>query len=404
MSFDPQPFRQQYRAAIRPGYNPWLHAGFVLAYGGAWIVFFLSRLEQPSLLEWLTVPAALVFFNWGEYRIHKSLGHHKHPLGRMFYKRHTGDHHSFFVAGQMRYEQARDWRVILFPAWLVVVFSLGALLAWSLLGLLNDNLAALFAATLLLGYLSYEIFHACEHLPPEHPLSRLPWIRHMRRLHELHHRRELMQTHNFNLVFPLMDWCYGTLHWEAETAEEHAMTRMQHRIEIARGPGDPRLRRQPGALAGMASLVVAGRRRRWPAAGRRALRGGHPRRRPRRALVLDGGRVPAGTPVARQRPWRPGAAPAPELRMPAERGRHPLRAHPGIPLRRLVDAPGQPVPAAPSHRTRVGGVHAPPASGRRGADSGGGKRMIGVRGGGSQKDTDEQVCRNDHLRQRGRRP
>ncbi len=82
MSFDPQPFRQQYRAAIRPGYNPWLHAGFVLAYGGAWIVFFLSRLEQPSLLEWLTVPAALVFFNWGEYRIHKSLGHHKHPLGR----------------------------------------------------------------------------------------------------------------------------------------------------------------------------------------------------------------------------------------------------------------------------------------------------------------------------------
>lgn len=58
----------------------------------------------------------------------------------------------------------------------------------------------------------------------------------MRRLHELHHRRELMQTHNFNLVFPLMDWCYGTLHWEAETAEERAMTRMQHRIEIARGP------------------------------------------------------------------------------------------------------------------------------------------------------------------------
>ncbi|EOQ79621.1 hypothetical protein K652_15842 [Pseudomonas aeruginosa VRFPA02] len=339
MSFDPQlspavprghPARLQPLAARR----------FVLAYGGAWIVFFLSRLEQPSLLEWLTVPAALVFFNWGEYRIHKSLGHHKHPLGRMFYKRHTGDHHSFFVAGQMRYEQARDWRVILFPAWLVVVFSLGALLAWSLLGLLNDNLAALFAATLLLGYLSYEIFHACEHLPPEHPLSRLPWIRHMRRLHELHHRRELMQTHNFNLVFPLMDWCYGTLHWEAETAEEHAMTRMQHRIEIAREPE-----------ATLAYAASPGLWPEWPAAGRRALRGGHPRRRPRRALVLDGGRVPAGTPVARQRPWRPGAAPAPELRMPAERGRHPLRAHPGIPLRRLVDAPGQPVPAAPSHRT-----------------------------------------------------
>ncbi|MEL2255794.1 hypothetical protein AAER79_30210, partial [Klebsiella pneumoniae] len=78
----------------------------------------------------------------------------------MFYKRHTGDHHSFFVAGQMRYEQARDWRVILFPAWLGGGFSLGAPPARSPLGLLNDNPPPPFAATLLLGYLSYEIFHA----------------------------------------------------------------------------------------------------------------------------------------------------------------------------------------------------------------------------------------------------
>lgn len=28
------------------------------------------------------------------------------------------------------------------------------------------------------------------------------------------HRRDLMQTRNFNLVFPLMDWLHGTLHWE----------------------------------------------------------------------------------------------------------------------------------------------------------------------------------------------
>ena len=188
-----------------------------------------------------------------------------------------------------------------------------------------------------------------------------------------------MQTHNFNLVFPLMDWCYGTLHWEAEPAEERAMTRMQHRIEIARGP--------EATLACAASPAL------WPewhprrcgstaprAAGRRALRGGHPRRRPRRALVLDGGRVPAGPPLARQRPWRPRPAPAPELRMPAERGRHPLRAHPGIPLRWLVDAPANLFLLRRRIEARVGGVHAPPTPGRRGADSGGGKRMIGAAG------------------------
>lgn len=253
MSFDPQPFRQQYRAAIRPGYNPWLHAGFVLAYGGAWIVFFLSRLEQPSLLEWLTVPAALVFFNWGEYRIHKSLGHHKHPLGRMFYKRHTGDHHSFFVAGQMRYEQARDWRVILFPAWLVVVFSLGALLAWSLLGLLNDNLAALFAATLLLGYLSYEIFHACEHLPPEHPLSRLPDPPHAPPARTASPSRADADAQlQPGLPVDGLVLRHPPLGSGTRRGARHDPHAAPNR-DRPRARGDPRLRRQPGTLAGMAS-------------------------------------------------------------------------------------------------------------------------------------------------------
>jgi hypothetical protein len=214
MAFDVHPFRAHYRGAISPRYNPWLHGAFVVFYGVCWVSFFYASVTQPSALEWLTLPLTLVFFNWGEYCVHKHLGHFKRPLGALFYKRHTGDHHSFFVAGQMRYEQPRDWRVILFPAWLIVLFSLALLPVWWLLAQFNGNVAGLFAGTLLLGYLSYEVFHACEHLPDGHPIARLPWIRHMRRLHELHHRRELMQTHNFNIVFPLMDWLYGSLHWE----------------------------------------------------------------------------------------------------------------------------------------------------------------------------------------------
>ncbi len=46
---------------------------------------------------------------------------------------------------------------------------------------------------MILGYLLYEVFHACEHLPASHPVARLPWIRQMHQLHALHHRRELMQ-------------------------------------------------------------------------------------------------------------------------------------------------------------------------------------------------------------------
>lgn len=216
MSPDTRAFRARYRAGIHPLYNAWLHGGFVLAYGAACLVFFISGLENVKPLEWLVVPLALMFFSWGEYAIHKNLGHKKTRPGAMFYKRHTGDHHSFFVAGQMTYESTRDWRVILFPAWLIVLFSLGLFVAWWLLSFLNTNAAALLSTTMLAGYLSYEVFHACEHLPANHPISRLPWVRHMRRLHELHHRRDLMQTHNFNLVFPLMDWLRGSLYWEPQ--------------------------------------------------------------------------------------------------------------------------------------------------------------------------------------------
>ena len=106
---------------------------------------------------------------------------------------------------------------------------------------------------MVLGYLTYEVFHACEHLPPGNPLTRLPWIRQMRRLHELHHRRELMQERNFNIVFPLMDYLFGTLYWESEQAPPNLTrtpTRLQHVVDIAGNP--------------LAVLAYASTATRWP--------------------------------------------------------------------------------------------------------------------------------------------
>jgi hypothetical protein len=234
-------FRARYRAAIHPLYNPWLHGAFVLLFGGLAIAGFWSTVRQVQPLEWLAMPLTLLLFNFGVYMVHRHLGHHKKNFARMFYARHAGDHHSFFAPGHMTYDSARDWRVILFPAWLIVLHTVVITLpVWWLLEQFDANVAGLFGGCLILGYLTYEVFHACEHLPPEYPVTRLPWIRQMRRLHELHHRRELMQDRNFNIVFPLMDYLFGTLYWEPEPIELHptrtTMTRMQHQIDIA---GDP---------------------------------------------------------------------------------------------------------------------------------------------------------------------
>jgi len=238
MQFDTTSFRARYRAQINPRYNAWLHGGFVLLFGALCIGFLWSRAENVQPWEWLAVPLALILQNWGEYMVHRHLGHFKHRFSKMFYQRHTGDHHSFFAYGQMSYERAQDWRVILFPAWLIVVFAAANLASYWVLSHWNTNVAALFSGSMLLGYLAYEILHACEHLPEQHPISKLPWVRHMRRLHELHHARDLMQTFNFNVVFPLWDWIYGTLYWENEghIEDRKKMTSMQHHIDIRRSP------------------------------------------------------------------------------------------------------------------------------------------------------------------------
>ena len=234
-------FRSRYRSAVHPLYNPWLHGAFVLLFGTVAISAFWSNVHEVRPAEWLAVPVALLLFNLGVYVAHRHLGHHKKSFARMFYARHAGDHHSFFAPGHMTYDDVRDWRVILFPAWLIVLHTLFITLPlWWLLKQWNDNVAGIVGGCLVLGYLAYEVFHACEHLPPHNPITRLPWIRQMRRLHELHHRREMMQERNFNIVFPLMDYLFGTLYWEPEpdplNPTRTPMTRMQHQTVIAGRP------------------------------------------------------------------------------------------------------------------------------------------------------------------------
>ena len=119
------------------------------------------------------------------------------------------DDPAFDPESQQRYDRRRLFRALN----LSLAFVLPA---WAVLSLFNANVAGLFAGGMVLGYLLYEIFHACEHLPARHPLTRLPWLRQMRHLHALHHRRDLMQARNFNIVLPLTDWLCGTLHHEPE--------------------------------------------------------------------------------------------------------------------------------------------------------------------------------------------
>ena len=215
MAFDHLAFRARYRASIARFYSGGLHALVVAATGLGVILYSFSQVAQGTVAEWLLLPLTMVLVNFGEYATHRWLGHRKTRIGRLFYSRHTGDHHSFFIESAMPFESVRDWRVVLFPAWLIYVFLVFLIIPGTLLlqWLWSDNAGWIYAAAALCGYLFYEVMHFSYHLPAGSFVERTPiWWR-LRCLHQLHHERERMAQCNFNITLPLFDWLLGTLYW-----------------------------------------------------------------------------------------------------------------------------------------------------------------------------------------------
>ena len=223
-------FRNQYRASIAASYSGWLHMLSVLCVGLAVITYALSHLNAVSLMEWLMFPVVMLLVNFAEYYAHRWLGHRKTKHGKLFYSRHTGDHHSFFLDKAMAYETVRDWRVVLFPLYLIVAFVLGLILplGYVLSELVSMNVACIYAAAAMSGYLFYEVMHFSYHLPrghwPEKVFSVIPGWQALRHLHVLHHKRDKMAETNFNITLPIFDWLLGTLFWQSISDFEKEQT------------------------------------------------------------------------------------------------------------------------------------------------------------------------------------
>lgn len=208
------PFRAAYREAhIPPGYRGGRHVLFTFGLGGGVLVAALAQVEAVRPVEWLVVPLTFLYANLAEYWGHRGPMHHLRPALRLVYERHTKQHHRFFTHESMALDDPRDLRAVLFPPVLVVFFlaafmaPAGLLLAW----VATPNVAWLYVATSLAYFLNYEFLHAAYHLPPSHPIARLPVIGRLKRLHTTHHDPRLMASCNFNITYPIGDLLFGTL-------------------------------------------------------------------------------------------------------------------------------------------------------------------------------------------------
>ncbi|MGB0895006.1 MAG: sterol desaturase family protein [Parashewanella sp.] len=209
-------FRTKYRQTISKYYSGWLHMFSVLIVGLIVMLYAAGQLNNVEAIEWLALPITLLVVNFCEYAAHRWLGHKKTKLAKLFYSRHTGDHHSFFLENYLPWLSTKDWRVVLFPTYLIFAFVLGLILPLGTLlhWYVSPNTAYLVAIAAIFGYLLYEVMHFSYHLPDGSFVERIPVWRELRQLHNLHHRRNLMTKENFNITLPIFDWILNTLYWE----------------------------------------------------------------------------------------------------------------------------------------------------------------------------------------------
>ncbi|HYJ17924.1 MAG TPA: fatty acid hydroxylase family protein, partial [Burkholderiales bacterium] len=128
-------FRDEYRRNIAPWYNGWGHLLSIFVPGIAVIAYCVSQVNAPTLWELLFVIPVLVFYNWNEWWLHKNALHR--PIKGILmpvYHRHTHQHHVYFTAQVMTYDTNREWRIVLFPPYALLVFMLLTLPAALVLG------------------------------------------------------------------------------------------------------------------------------------------------------------------------------------------------------------------------------------------------------------------------------
>ncbi|TJY59033.1 sterol desaturase family protein [Sinimarinibacterium sp. CAU 1509] len=205
-------FRAQYQAKIPTIYNGWAHGAWIFGFGIAYAALSLHMAAGVTFPLWLaSFIAALVVSNLGEWWIHKHALHRRIEALRALWRRHTVEHHSYFTEARMTVDSHREYRIIFFPPFAIVIFALihvlfgaiwslpfghGAMWAWMAGGMTH--------------YLCYEVLHTCAHLPEYRLLKYLPFVNTMRRNHWVHHHQALMSDYNMNLTLPFADWLLGT--------------------------------------------------------------------------------------------------------------------------------------------------------------------------------------------------
>lgn len=207
-------FRNEFRDTVPVNYSGLRHGLIILVVGLA-TIGVCGWYFEPVWRWWdfAMIPLVVLGWNWVEWYVHMKVLHRpgKGAVARALYTRHALTHHRFFTQSDSNLRDARDLKIVFFPAFaepaILVMAAIPALAAgW----LLSRNAGLMILLSTAVMYLLFETMHLCAHLPERAWLARLPLVNTMRRHHRAHHDQALMMTTNMNFTLPWADWLLNT--------------------------------------------------------------------------------------------------------------------------------------------------------------------------------------------------
>ncbi|HYX37793.1 MAG TPA: sterol desaturase family protein [Oligoflexus sp.] len=214
MSYQIEQYRQIYRDKVIPGYySGVLHLTFTLTTLVVAAALLFSQVRQPTWMELLLIPVMLLLGELVVFVIHKFPLHRPlRGVAPFTFRIHALQHHRFFTDACVTWRDTRDFHIMLFPPLAIIGYIVaGAPLLFGLFWLLfGVNAGWIGAGMGAVYFLLYELVHFCSHLPEDHWVMRLGWMRYQREFHRLHHDPRYMDSHNFGVVYPLWDFVFKT--------------------------------------------------------------------------------------------------------------------------------------------------------------------------------------------------
>lgn len=191
-----------------PQYYHWLlhvSVNFILLI--SCFIFSINQVSNIKLIHFFVLGAFFIFWTVFEYLLHRFILHGPLFAKLEIKKDHSINHHGYFDARNMFYNEPVDInRIFLFTKDLFAVVFISAVIS-VIIGQFNYEVGVLcFIASIIYSTI-YEITHLLCHLDIKYKNKFLiNTVAH----HKIHHQAQQMNHSNFAVVFPIVDSLFKT--------------------------------------------------------------------------------------------------------------------------------------------------------------------------------------------------